>query len=258
MSDPKGYFPDGRAYDLAMGRLSRVAGARFLDWLSLPDGLRWLDVGCGTGSFTELILDRNAPGGIAAIDPSREQIAFANGKPSASRVKYRQGDATSLPFGDGEFDVAVMALVIQYVPDPARAMSEIARVVRPGGTVAAYVWPGPEDGHPMRLLNEALKSVGGPPRNRPGNQVRTIDSLVALFHGAGLTGIDSQAIDIAIEFEDFEDCWSSQSAMVTLGMNAADTDRLKAALRKRVPADETGRIAYDARANAIRGRVPER
>jgi len=257
MSDSKDFFPDGRAYDRAMGRLSRVAGAEFLDWLSLPYGLRWLDVGCGTGSFTELILDRNAPSRIAAIDPSREQIAFANSKPSAGRIEYRQGDATSLPFGDGEFDVAVMALVIQYIPDPARAMSEIARVVRPGGTVAAYVWPGPEDGHPMRLLNEAVKSVGGPPRDRPGNQVRTIDSLVTLFDGAGLNDIDSRAIDIEIEFADFEECWSSQSAIVTRGMNDTDADRLAAALRERVPADQTGRIAYDARANAIRGRVPE-
>lgn len=258
MPEQPEYFADGRAYDRAMGRLSRVAGEKFLEWLALPDGLCWLDVGCGTGSFTELVVDRNAPGAISAIDPVEHQIAFAKARPGAGRVDYRLGDATSMPFGDGEFDVAVMALVVQYLPDRPKAMAEICRVVRPGGTVAAYVWPQPEDGHPQRPLNEALKDIGGPPRDRPGNQIRTIESLAALFGASGLTDIDCRAMEIVIEFEDFEDCWASQSAIVTRGMSEANADRLKAALRERVPAEETGRISYGARANAVRGRVPER
>src|SRR5262245_55980918 len=142
MADRENFFADGQAYDRAMGRLSRIAGERFLEWLSMPASLRWLDVGCGSGSFTELILQRGAPRTISAIDPSEDQIVFAKSKLSAQQIDYCNGDAMSLPYDHGEFDVAVMALVIQYIHDPGQAMSEIARVVRKGGTVAAYVWPG--------------------------------------------------------------------------------------------------------------------
>ena len=148
MAEQENFFADSQAYERGMGRLSRVAGEAFLDWLSLPSGLKCLDVGCGTGSFTELWLDRNAPSAICAIDPSEGQIALAKRKQWAGHVDLRVGDAMSLPFGDDEFDVAVMALVIQYIPDPMQAMSEITRVVQQRGTVAAYVWPGPEEGHP--------------------------------------------------------------------------------------------------------------
>lgn len=251
------FFADSQDYDLAMGRLSRVAGEIFLDWLSLPGGLRWLDVGCGTGSFTELLLDRTAPGAISAIDPSEGQIAYAKGKPGAGRVDYRQGDAMSLPFSDDEFDVAVMALVIQYIPDRAKAMSEITRVVRPGGTVAAYVWPAPDEGHPMRLLQEAAKSVGVARVGRPGNHIRTIEGLIDLFDASGLQDIESRAIDLQPNFQDFDDYWSSQAGDTIRDMKSADVERLKTLMRERLPADDHGRISYTARANAIRGRVPE-
>jgi ubiquinone/menaquinone biosynthesis C-methylase UbiE len=167
MAEEKNFFADSEAYERSMGRLSRVAGEAFLDWLSLPSGLRCLDVGCGTGSFTELWLDRNAPSAMYAIDPSEGQIALAKGKPWASRVDLRVGDAMSLPFGDDEFDVAVMALVIQYIPDRTQAMSEITRVVRQGGTVAAYVWPAPGEGPPTQPLQDAVKSIGVSRGRRP-------------------------------------------------------------------------------------------
>ncbi len=258
MPEEKNYFADSRAYELGMGRLSRVAGEIFIDWLSLPDGLRWLDVGCGTGSFTELLLDRTAPGAISAIDPSEEQITFAKGKPGAGRVDYRQGDAMSLPFGNDEFDVAVMALVIQYIPDRAKAMSEITRVVRPGGTVAAYVWPAPDEGHPMRPLTHAVNSIGASTVPVPGNEIRTIEALIDLFGASGLEDIEGIPIDIQPVYRDFDDYWSSQTGATLRNMTDADAKQLKTLLRERLPADEQGQISYTARANAIRGRVPER
>ncbi len=257
MAEEQNFFADGKAYERAMGRLSRVAGEQFLDWLSLPGGLRWLDVGCGTGSFTELLLDRNSPSAISAIDPSEEQITFAKGKPSASRVDYRQGDAMSLPFGDDEFDVAVMALVIQYIPDRTKAMSEFARVVRQGGTVAAYVWPGRNEGHPLKPLSDAIRSIGGPESGRPGNQIRTIESLIDLFSASGLEGIDSCSIEIQLDFRDFDDYWSAQPPENIRDMTDEDVERLKTLLRERLPTDDNGQVSYTARANAIKGRVPE-
>ncbi len=257
MSESKSFFADSAAYELRMGRCSRVAGKTFLDWLSLPDGLQWLDVGCGTGSFTELVLGRNAPSAISAIDPSEGQIAFANSKPWASRVDFRHGDAMSLPFGDDEFDVVIMALVIQYIPDPTKAMSEISRVVRPGGTVAAYVWPGMNEGHPMQTLTDAVKSIGVSQPRRPGTQIRTVEGLTELFDASGLEDTDSISIEIQLIFKDFDDYWSSQAAETIRDITDADVERLGAVLRERLPTDKNGQISFTARANAVRGQVPE-
>jgi ubiquinone/menaquinone biosynthesis C-methylase UbiE len=248
-------FADGQAYDRAMGRLSRIAGERFLEWLSMPASLRWLDVGCGSGSFTELIIQRGAPSTISAIDPSEDQIVVAKGKLSAQQIDYRTGDAMSLPYDDGDFDVAVMALVVQYIPDPDKAMSEITRVVRKGGTVAAYVWPGRAEGHPYWPLTNAFRSIGTADSNRPGNRMRTSEALVDLFASSRLAGIESRMFDIPLEFEDFNDFWFSVTPENYRHLRSSDVDRLKAALRESLPVDSTGRISYGARAIAIRGHV---
>ncbi len=259
MSEAESFFTDAEAYELAIGRWSRVAGGIFLDWLSLPDGLRWLDVGCGTGSFTELVVDGCAPSAISAIDPSEQQIALAIGKPGASRVDYRQGDAMALPFGDGEFDVAVMALVIQYVDNRTTAMAEMKRVVRPGGTVAAYVWP-KDEGHPQQPLTEALESMGVEPRRTPGDRVRPIGALMDLFDASGLEDIDGRGIEFQLTFENFDDYWASQTAQASKRsfgkFTDTDVERLKDSLRNTLPTAADGGVAYKARASAVKGRVP--
>jgi ubiquinone/menaquinone biosynthesis C-methylase UbiE len=148
MSDDK-YFKDGEAYERFMGRWSRVAGEAFIGWLSLPDGLRWLDVGCGTGAFSELVVDRCAPAQVSAVDPAEDQIDYARTRPAAARIDYRIGEAQSLPYDDDAFDVAAMALVIVFLPEPLTAVKEMARVVKPGGTVATYMWDLLGQGFPL-------------------------------------------------------------------------------------------------------------
>jgi len=133
-------FDDGAAYERMMGTWSRLAGNIFLDWLAPRPGLRWIDIGCGSGAFTELLVERCAPTEVQGIDPSEAQLAFARARPAARLAQFRRGDATALPFPDGRFDGAVMALVIFFVPEPAKGVAEMVRVVRPGGTVATYAW----------------------------------------------------------------------------------------------------------------------
>jgi ubiquinone/menaquinone biosynthesis C-methylase UbiE len=112
MTQEARFFTDGEAYDRQMGGWSRSAGKVFLDWLSMPRGLRWLDAGCGTGAFTKLILERSDPSLLCAIDPSERQIDYARATPWAREVTIRVGTAQSVPFESAEFDVVVMALVI--------------------------------------------------------------------------------------------------------------------------------------------------
>jgi ubiquinone/menaquinone biosynthesis C-methylase UbiE len=140
MGEPHKLFTDGEAYERLMGRWSRIAAEAFLDWLNPPKNLRWLDVGCGNGAFTEELIARCAPATVAAIDPSEDQLAYARTRPNVRMADFRVGDAQNLPFADNRFDVAVMALVISFLPDSSRAVREMARVVRPDGLVSAYMW----------------------------------------------------------------------------------------------------------------------
>ena len=145
-------FTDGAAYERYMGIWSRMVGAQFLHWLSAVDGMRWLDVGCGNGAFTEMLAQHGAPSTLAGIDPSAEQLAFARTLPSLAGADLRAGDAMALPFADNSFDAAVMPLVIFFVPEPRRGVTEMARVVAPGGLVTAYAWDMPGGGFPYAAL----------------------------------------------------------------------------------------------------------
>jgi SAM-dependent methyltransferase len=140
MTEQEIRFDDGAAYEQMMGIWSRIAGNVFLDWLAPRSGLSWIDVGCGNGAFTELIVTRCAPAEVHGIDPSEGQLAFARTRLAAGATRFHLGDAMGLPFPNDSFDAAVMALVIFFVPDPAKGVAEMARAVRPGGMVSAYAW----------------------------------------------------------------------------------------------------------------------
>ena len=114
-------FEDGAAYEQMMGIWSRLVGEVFLHRLAPSPGLRWIDVGCGNGAFTELLIERCAPVDVEGIDPSEGQLAFARTRPSARLAKFSRGDAMALPFASGSFDAAVMALVRCSFPIPVRA-----------------------------------------------------------------------------------------------------------------------------------------
>ena len=156
MSNDSIRFDDGDAYERFMGRWSRLAGDVFLDWLNLPPGLRWLDVGCGNGAFTEAVIQRCHPSRIEGVDPAEAQVEFARSRPGASAASFELGDAMRLPSPDDSFDTAVMALVLFFVPEPARGVAEMRRVVAPGGTVAAYAWDMLGGGFPLRDLHLSL------------------------------------------------------------------------------------------------------
>ena len=263
MAEAPSYFTDGAAYERFMGRWSRVAGVVFLDWLALSGGLRWLDVGCGTGAFTELVVERCSPGEISAVDPSADQISFAQTRPSMSQVDYQVGDAQALSFDDGEFDVAAMALAINFVPDPAMAIAEMKRVVRPGGTVAIYMWDLAGKAGTQGPMREAIETMGVTAPFAPRIEFTRLDTLHKLFDLAGFDDVAGHTIEIQCEFADFDDYWASQTGLATpatkpiLAMSADEVDQLKTILNERLSPDAEGRITYTAKANAVKGHVPK-
>jgi ubiquinone/menaquinone biosynthesis C-methylase UbiE len=262
MADTKGFFTDGAAYERMMGQWSRATGEIFLDWLALPPGLSWLDVGCGTGAFSRLVLDRCAPRKVAAVDPSADQIAYARTTPAAKQASFQVGDAQALPFADAEFDVAAMALVISFIPDPAKAIGEMKRVAKPGGTIGTYVWDFPSGGSTLQPLRGAIEAMGVPVPPTPGQENSSRERLDELFRGAALDRVATRAIEIDVSYPDFDTYWASQTALANnivqylQKMSTADVERVKAYLREHLPKDQAGRIAYKARASAAKGRVP--
>ena len=194
MAEQQIRFDDGAAYERMMGVWSRLVGNTFLDWLGLPSDRRWIDVGCGNGAFTELIVDRCRPVEILGIDPSEGQLAFARTRPAARLASFQRGDAMSLPCADAYYDVAVMALVIFFVPEPARGVAEMVRVVRPGGTVATYAWDMLGGGFPQEPIRIGLRSMGITPFEPPSADASRIQALNDLWVDAGLDAVETKVI----------------------------------------------------------------
>jgi ubiquinone/menaquinone biosynthesis C-methylase UbiE len=262
MSDQQIRFVDGDSYERAMGVWSRSAGEIFLDWLKPSAGLSWLDIGCGSGAFTQLITDRTAPSNVVGIDPSEGQLAFARKRPAASLAEFRPGDAMSLPFSDSSFDAAVMALVLFFVPVPSKGAAEMARVVRPGGLAAAYLWDMATEGFPFEPVYSVLRSMGLPPPLPPSVGVSDATALRKIWEDAGFFDIDTTRIKVSRTFGSFDEFWNvtalgSSSVRSQLErMSSDDTQKLKSAVMEKLLAASDGKITYSAVANAIRGRVP--
>jgi SAM-dependent methyltransferase len=254
-------FDDGAAYERYMGEWSRLAGETFLEWLAPKSGLRWLDVGCGNGAFTEMIVGRCAPLSVVGIDPSEGQLAYARARPASRVARFLQGDAMRQPFPDDTFDAAVMPLVIFFVPDPAKGVAEMARVVCPGGSVAAYAWDMEGGGFPYEALHAEMRGTGVEVPTPPSPGASRIDAMRDLWAGAGLESVATREINVRRTFDDFDDYWATVLGGPSVGPRLAamapdDLALLRARMRELLTADASGRINCGARANAVKGRVP--
>lgn len=261
MTDPRIRFDDGAAYEDFMGKWSLLAGDTFLQWLAPAPGARWVDVGCGNGAFTELLVQRCAPAEVCGIDPSEGQLAFARTRLVGQPVQWQLGDAMALPYPDAGFDAAVMALVIFFVPDPARGVAEMARVVKPGGSVSAYAWDMHGGGFPFAALHQEMVALGVPPLMPPSIDASRAGAMRALWADAGLIEIETREILVQRTFASFDAFWAIAQTgpriapqIGTMGAGGATT--LKDRVRARLAAADDGSITYSARANAIKAIKP--
>ncbi|MDB5641258.1 MAG: methyltransferase type 11 [Hyphomicrobiales bacterium] len=251
-------FNDGAAYERLMGRWSRKTGHLFLDWLDVPPGLDWLDVGCGNGAFTEEVIARCQPASIVGVDPSEAQLAFARSRGAAAT--YLQSDATHLPVADASVDVAVMALVISFVPDPPAAVREMKRCVRKGGVIGAYMWDFVGPARPGALISNTLEQMGVAPQFPPRIDAARQDMMREIWEAAGLTDVETRELRITTEFPSFQDFWESNTLPVgPLGtfvskMDEAKREELKERVRAALPSGD-GPVSLPAWANAVKGQV---
>ena len=264
MSDqPAIQFTDGAGYERYMGTWSRLVGETFLDWLSSPPNLRWLDVGCGNGAFTERIIARCEPLAVDGIDPSEAQLAFARTRPESRMATFHQGDAMALPYADHTFDVAVMPLVIFFVPEPPRGVAEMARVVCPGGMVTAYAWDMTNGGFPYESLLVEMRALDLVIPAAPNPDASRTDAMIDLWTSAGLVDIETREISVQRTFASCDDYWATIHMSPSVGrvLSSMPPDQhaaLKARMHAVLPIGSAGEITYSARANAVKGRRPSR
>jgi ubiquinone/menaquinone biosynthesis C-methylase UbiE len=263
MNPPPIRFDDGAAYETYMGIWSQSVGDAFLRWLAPAPGWRWLDVGCGNAAFTEMLVERCAPAEVQGIDPAEAQIAFARTRlPAGAPAAFQVGDAQALPWADARFDAAVMALVIFFVPDPAKAVAEMVRVTRPGGSVSAYAWDVLGGGLPYAAMMEEIKAMGIALPAPPSEDASRLETMRSLWQDAGLVNVETRTIEVQRSFESFERFWEiaqtgPRVAARVAQMGEDERAHLRDGLRRRLPSvDAQGRLTYRAWANAIKGRVP--
>jgi SAM-dependent methyltransferase len=256
MAESQIKFDDGAAYERMMGAWSRIAGDIFLDWLQPAKTLTWADIGCGNGAFTQLIVDRCAPKHVMGIDPSAGQIAYAKTRLASAPVELATGDALALPYPDGSVDIAIMALVLFFVPDPKKGLAEMIRITKPGGLVAAYVWDLPGGGFPADPIWVALAAAGHPVPQPPSAAISAMDALKALW-ASNLDAVETKVIEVERSFTGFDDYWDACTNSSSIGaalknLSPAQIADVKARVRERVPGKD-GR--FTARAHAAKGKV---
>lgn len=260
MPEIKVTFDAADDYERVMGAWSRAAGACFLDWLAPAPGLAWLDVGCGTGAFSELVLKRHAPRSLAGVDPAPAQIEHA--RRQMPNADWRVADAMALPFDTDRFDIAVSALVLNFVPDPVKALGEMRRVLRNGGLVAGYLWErsARADFSPHTPMEQGLQRIGAEVLRPPMKPASSVDGANAALQSAGFSDTIVTTIEAPRTFRDFDDYWHVQTLPLSpLGKSiAALTDESRRMLRETMqatlmPAGD-GSITYSARAVAFKAR----
>jgi len=253
----------GEAYERYMGRWSRRVAAVFIDWLAAPAGGRWLDAGCGTGELTAAILERAGPAAVVGVDPSEGFLALARERVADPRARFLAGDARALPAAAASVDAVVGGLMLNFVPEPAAAVSDMARVTVPGGVVAVYVW---DYTGGMELIRHFWDAAGALDpavveldQGERFGDVCSEAGLERLWFGAGLGKIETRAIEIETRFRDFDDYWQpflggqGPAPAYATALDPERRDALRERLRASLPFAADGSIALTARAWAVRG-----
>jgi SAM-dependent methyltransferase len=255
----------GAEYESYVGRWSRLVARELVSWLGVPPHRRWLDVGCGAGALVEAIVESSEPQAVVGVDRSEGFVLHARAHVTRAGTTFQVGDAQALPFADGGFGAVVSGLVLNFVPEPARMVAEMARAGRPGSTIALYVWDYAAGMELMRFFWDAAKELDP--------AAATLDEanrfpicaparLTELFAAVGLSEVATRAIDVPTRFRDFEDFWSpflgGQGPAPAYATSLPEDRRiaLRERLRSTLPIEADGSIRLSARAWAVRGFRP--
>ena len=250
----------GATYDSFMGRYSRVLGAQFADAAGVRRGHTAVDVGCGPGALTAVLVERLGIGSVAACDPSPQFVTECAVRHPGVRVEL--GRAESIPFETGGYDHAMAQLVLHFVSDPDSAASEMMRVVRPGGWVSACVWDFDGGMEMLRYFwDAAIEFDPAAPDQAETMRFGRPGEISQLLESAGLTDVVESTLRVSSRYASFEELWNGFLAGVgpagayCLSLSDDDRQRLRTALFRRL-GEPTGSFALSAVARSAVARTP--
>jgi SAM-dependent methyltransferase len=260
-------FADAVGYERFMGRWSRLIAPLFVEFAGIRDGDRVLDIGSGTGALAETIAALKPSCRIVGIDPSSRYISFAESGKKNPNMTFEVGDARNLSFPDAQFEVTTSLLVLNFIPDTDKAMAELRRVTRPGGTIAAAVWDYGEGMQMLRFFWDAAIALDPSAEKLDEKHMPLCRAgeLSRLFRNAGLADVYEQPLEVTLRFSSFEDYWDPfREAQGPAGAYVAGlSEKKRRALRDRLRAlllknsKSAGGFSLLARVWAARGTVPK-
>ena len=256
-------WKSGDPYEYFMGRWSSLAAQGFLDWLSPSHGLKWLDVGCGSGALSEVALDGFKPKRLTAVDQSEGFVLTAQRR-LGSKAICKVGNALDLPLEDCSVELTVSGLVLNFIPNIGKFLAEMKRVTTGGGTVAIYIWDyakkmdflqhfweaASELNNEATELNEAKRFSNYTPR-----------ALREFFTEAGFDQVKTARIEIDTYFADFDDYWNpflggqGPAPTYLMSLKEGEREHLRNCIYKRLPIQSNGSIPLSARVLAVKGKI---
>lgn len=262
MNNLKDRWDSGDPYEFFMGRWSKLMAAEFLNWLNLPSSSKWLEIGCGTGALSEAIFQYCEPSHLTCIDPSEAFLAKAMER-LRNKGEFLLGSLTDLPYEDGSLDIVVSGLALNFFPDLKSALTEMKRISKPTGTIAAYVWDYSGRIDLLRYFWDAAILID--PHSRDYDEgvrfpICNPDNLKNAFQQAGLSEVETTILDIITLFRDFDDYWNpflggqgpAPSYLASLSENLQE--ELRKTIYNKLPIEPDGSIRLLGRAIAIKGK----
>jgi SAM-dependent methyltransferase len=250
----------GDKYDRFMGRYSRELAPRLAEFAGVEPGMAVVDVGCGPGALTEHLVERVGAGRVAAADPSEPFVAAATERAPSADV--RQAAAEELPWEDDRFDSALSQLVVNFMRDADAGVSEMRRVVRPGGVVAACTWSYGEDMEMLRGFWDAARRLdSGAPDEGSTMPYRSTEELVELWRRVGMSEVEPDHLSVATDYTGFDDLWEpftygvGPAGAYLAKLDTEQREQLREELFKGL-GQPAGPFTLSATACAVRGTCP--
>jgi len=249
-------------YDYFMGRWSRRVAALFLKNIDTKTGLNWLDVGCGVGTLTQIISEKYSPSTMIGIDPLETSIQAAKNHPHHTDIQFELGNAQNLPFEDLSFDAVVSGLMIKFVTDKAKAISEMKRVTRVGGIVALYDWDMASNMNTTRHFWSAVEDttpVDQSTSTTTGTPIAEANTLKNYFEESGLNNVQQKTLSFTTCFRDLDDYWkpittnSQNVGRFYKKMSDEHRNAVYEKLKETLPFKKDGSIQFESRAIMAQG-----
>jgi len=251
----KDLWESGDPYEYFMGRWSRLVGQSFIEWLSAQPEEKWLDVGCGTGALSEAVLSTQNPSELVAIDQSEGFVNSAQQRLGNS-AHCEVGNAMDMSFQDSSFDHVISGLVLNFIPEPEKALREMKRVTAPDGVVAVYIW---DYSGKMDFLkyfwNEVVALDPKASDLHEGTRFpnANAEGLKRLFENAEFPNTTVESLEIETNFKNFDDYWKpflggqGPAPTYVLSLSESDRNRLRDSLHNNLPIQDDGSIPMIAR-----------